>query len=242
VSRIRDFSKKAPVRRQSLEVNEAILEIMRLTRSAMSDNGVLVKKQLSESLPRILGDKVQLQQVILNLIMNAIEAMGEVSEGPRELLISTSNAESGSVLVAVGDSGPGLPGASPERLFDAFYTTKASGLGIGLSICRSIVEAHGGRLWATPNEPRGAVFYMMLPIEEKSLEELDSSAAKSCWKANGTGCSPHRFIRRMIVFSNPRWLKQILTSPLAWTSIITLRSGAFERFRLAPPDRSVSSA
>jgi PAS domain S-box-containing protein len=180
VSRIRDFSKKAPVRKESLEVNEAILEIMRLTRSAMSDNGVLVKKQLSESLPRILGDKVQLQQVILNLIMNAIEAMGEVREGPRELQISTSEAESGSVLVAVGDSGPGLPGASPERLFDAFYTTKASGLGIGLSICRSIVEAHGGRLWATPNEPRGAIFCMMLPIAQKSLEELDSSGARSC--------------------------------------------------------------
>jgi signal transduction histidine kinase len=168
------------VRKEAFEVNEAILEIVRLTRSAMSDNGILVKMQLSEGLRPILGDRVQLQQVILNLIMNAIEAMGEASQGSRELLISSSVAESGSVLVAVSDSGPGLPGASPERIFDAFYTTKASGLGIGLSICRSIVEAHGGRLWATPNEPQGAIFRMMLPIEERSLEKLETSGVKSC--------------------------------------------------------------
>jgi PAS domain S-box-containing protein len=169
VGRIRDFSKKAPVRKESLQVNEAILEIIALTRTAMSDHGVLAKLQLSEGLPRILGDRVQLQQVILNLIMNAIEAMSEVSEGSRELRISASEAETDSVLVAVSDSGPGLSAASVPRIFEAFYTTKASGMGIGLSICRSIVEAHGGRLWATPNQPQGAVFSMMLPTEEKSL-------------------------------------------------------------------------
>ena len=177
VSRIRDFSRKAPVRKESLEVNEAILEIIGLTRGAISEHGVLAKMQLSEGLPHVLGDRVQLQQVILNLIMNAIEAMSEVSDGSRELQISTSEAESGSVLVAVSDSGPGLSPASLARIFEAFYTTKASGLGIGLSICRSIVEAHGGRLWATPNEPQGAVFCMMLPIEEKSLEKRGSSGA-----------------------------------------------------------------
>lgn len=150
---------------------------MRLTRAAMSERSVLVKMQLPEGLPRILGDRVQLQQVILNLIMNAIEAMSEVGEGSRELLISTSKADSDGVLVTVGDSGSGLPHANPERIFDAFYTTKASGLGMGLSICRSIVEAHGGRLWASPNEPRGAVFCMILPIGEKSLENLESSEA-----------------------------------------------------------------
>jgi PAS domain S-box-containing protein len=177
VSRIRDFSKKAPPRKEDLEINEAILEITRLTRAAMSEHGVLVKMKLSEGLPRILGDRVQLQQVILNLIMNAIEAVSEVRQGSRELLISTSRAESDGVLVAVSDSGPGLPQANPERVFEAFYTTKASGLGMGLSICRSIAEAHGGRLWATPNQPHGAVFCMMLPIGEKSLEKLEPSEA-----------------------------------------------------------------
>jgi PAS domain S-box-containing protein len=177
VSRIRDFSKKAPARRGDLDINETILDIMRLSRAAMSEHGVLVKMQMSEGLPHILGDRVQLQQVILNLIMNAIEAMSEVTEGPRELLISTGEAESGGVLVAVSDSGPGLPPASLERIFEAFYTTKSSGLGMGLSICRSIVQAHGGRLWATPSEPHGAVFCMVLPIGEKPLENLESSEA-----------------------------------------------------------------
>jgi PAS domain S-box-containing protein len=166
VSRIRDFSKKAPARKEDLEVNEAILEIVGLARVAMSEHSVLLTMQLSAGLPNILGDRVQLQQVILNLIMNAIEAMSEVGEESRELLISTSKADSGGVLVAVSDSGPGLPPASLARIFEAFYTTKASGLGMGLSICRSIVEAHRGRLWATPNEPQGAVFCMMLPIGE----------------------------------------------------------------------------
>jgi C4-dicarboxylate-specific signal transduction histidine kinase len=171
VSRIRDFSKKAPALKEDLEINEAILEITRLTRAAMSEHGISVTMQLSEGLPPILGDRVQLQQVILNLIMNAIEAMSGVTEGSRELLISTGEAESDSVLVTVSDSGPGLPQANLERIFEAFYTTKSSGLGMGLSICRSIVEAHGGQLWATPNEPRGAVFCMMLPIEEKIAGE-----------------------------------------------------------------------
>jgi PAS domain S-box-containing protein len=156
VSRIRNFSKNAPAQNTELEINEAILEIMTLARAAVSDHGVLVKMQLSDGLPHIPGDRIQLQQVILNLVMNAVEAISEVTEGSRELLISTSEAESGSVLVAVSDSGPGLPQANLDRLFEAFYTTKASGLGMGLSICRSIVEAHGGRLWATPNEPHGA--------------------------------------------------------------------------------------
>ena len=177
VSRIRDFSKNAPARKEDLEINETILEIMVLTRAAMSEHRVLVKTELSEGLPHILGDRVQLQQVILNLIMNAIEAMSEVGEGSRELVISTSEAEPGGVLVAVSDSGPGLPPASLARIFEPFYTTKASGLGMGLSICRSIVEAHGGRLWATANVPRGAVFCMMLPIRQKSLGNPGSSEA-----------------------------------------------------------------
>ncbi|MDB5500768.1 MAG: sensor signal transduction histidine kinase [Tardiphaga sp.] len=174
VSRIRDFSRKAPVRKESLEVNKAILEIIGLTRGAMSDNGIFAKMQLAEGLPHVSGDRVHLQQVILNLIMNAIEAMSEVGDGSRELQISTSAAEAGSVLVAVSDSGPRLSPASITRMFEAFYTTKTSGLGIGLSICRSIVDAHGGRLWVKPNEPRGAVFCMMLPIGEANLEPSEA--------------------------------------------------------------------
>jgi PAS domain S-box-containing protein len=164
VSRIRDFSKKAPVRQESLEVNEAILEVIGLTRAAMSDDKVSAKMQLAAGLPRVLGDRVQFQQVMLNLIMNAIEALGEVNKGSRELSITTSEDELGGVLVAVSDSGLGLPQSNPEQIFDAFYTTKPSGLGLGLSICRSIVEAHGGRLWAGLNEPRGATFCVKLPI------------------------------------------------------------------------------
>jgi C4-dicarboxylate-specific signal transduction histidine kinase len=172
VNRIRNFSKKAPEQNAELEINEVVLEIMGLTRVATVEHDVSVKLQLSEELPRILGDRVQLQQVILNLIMNAIEAMSEVKDGSRDLLISTSKAEADDVLVTVSDTGPGLPHANEERLFEAFYTTKASGLGMGLSICRSIVQNHGGRLWAAPNHPRGAVFCMLLPIWHRSEGQL----------------------------------------------------------------------
>jgi len=175
VGRIRDFSKKASTENGELKINEAILDITTLTRAAMSEHSVVVTMQLSEGLPPISGDRVQLQQVILNLIMNAIEAMSEVKERARELFISTGEAQSGGVLVTVSDSGPGLPQADPERIFEAFYTTKASGMGMGLAICRSIIQNHGGRLWATPNEPHGAAFCMMLPIGEKSRENLESS-------------------------------------------------------------------
>ena len=173
VSRIRSFSQKPPAQNGFVEINEAILEIVTLARAAMSEHRISVKMQLSDGLPHILGDRVQLQHVILNLIMNAIEAMSEVTEVSHELLISTSEAEPGSVLVAVSDSGPGLP-VNPEHLFEAFYTTKASGLGMGLSICRSITQNHGGRLWATPNEPHGAVFCMLLPVGEKASESLEA--------------------------------------------------------------------
>ncbi|WFU73425.1 trifunctional serine/threonine-protein kinase/ATP-binding protein/sensor histidine kinase [Bradyrhizobium sp. CB2312] len=169
VNRIHDFSRKSPARMEDLEINEVILEITTLAGAAMSEHGVLAKMRLSEGLPRVVGDRVQLQQVVLNLIMNAVEAVSEVEDRPRELLISTDEEGSGGVLLKISDSGPGLPQADPERVFEAFYTTKASGLGMGLPICRSIVEAHGGRLWAIPNEPCGAVFQIALPIGGKSL-------------------------------------------------------------------------
>jgi signal transduction histidine kinase len=141
--------------------------VIELTRSEAVKTGVSMQTDLAEGLPLIHGDRVELQQVILNLIINATEAMSDVSEGPHDLLVSTREAGSGDVLVAVGDSGPGLAPAALDRLFEAFYTTKLGGLGIGLSICRSIIQAHGGRLWASPNKPRGAVFQFTLPAEQE---------------------------------------------------------------------------
>jgi signal transduction histidine kinase len=125
--------------------------------------------------PLIQGDRVQVQQVIMNLIINAIEAMSEVMDRPRELFVSAKEGDSDHILVEVCDSGPGLPPAALAYIFEPFFTTKSSGLGMGLSICRSIVEAHGGRLWARENEPRGAVLCMTLPIERGSLRNLSSS-------------------------------------------------------------------
>jgi PAS domain S-box-containing protein len=162
MDRIRVLAKKAPPRKDSLEINEVILDVIALTSREMEKNGISAHTQLAESLPAIQGDRVQLQQVIVNLLMNAIEAMSGMSDGPRELLISTANSDPG-VLVSVRDSGPGLTPESVERLFESFYTTKPGGLGMGLSICRSIVEAHDGRLWAGANLPRGASFQFALP-------------------------------------------------------------------------------
>jgi PAS domain S-box-containing protein len=168
LGRIRDLIKKAPPQRDGLEINEAIIEVVALTRGEVVKNGVSLQTQLADGLPLIQGDRVQLQQVILNLIINAVEAISGTTEGSRELLISTGKAESDGVLVAVWDSGPGLAPASFERLFEAFYTTKPGGLGMGLSICRSIIEAHRGRLWATANVPQGAVFQFTVPAHPYS--------------------------------------------------------------------------
>jgi signal transduction histidine kinase len=131
-------------------------------------NNVSVQTQLAEGLPLIQGDRVQLQQVILNLIINAVEAMNGVSEKSHELLIGTGKDASGGVLVTVQDSGPGLNPESFEHLFDSFYTTKPGGMGMGLSICRSIVEAHGGRIWATPNAGPGITVQFTLPINDQA--------------------------------------------------------------------------
>jgi C4-dicarboxylate-specific signal transduction histidine kinase len=162
IDRIRDHMKKAPPRKGHFDLNGAINEVIGLTRSAITRNGVSLETRLADGLSRVHGDRVQLQQVILNLILNAIEAMGSVRTGPRELLISTEQDHK-SVRVSVRDSGVGIDPAHLEQVFNAFYTTKASGVGMGLSICRSIINAHGGRLWAAANEPRGAAFQFTLP-------------------------------------------------------------------------------
>ena len=162
IDRIRALIKKAPPRKEDLEINEAVLEVIALTRAEVLKNGVSVRTQLAEDLPHVHGDRVQLQQVLLNLIINAIEAMRDGGEEDRELLISTRNEPDG-VCVEVRDSGPGFAPASLERVFEAFYSTKSGGLGLGLSVCRSIIEAHNGRLWASPNLPRGAIFRFIAP-------------------------------------------------------------------------------
>jgi C4-dicarboxylate-specific signal transduction histidine kinase len=167
IERIRDHIRKAPPQKTNFDLNRAIDEVILLGRSAITKKEVLVRTRLTEGLFPVQGDRVQLQQVILNLVLNAVEAMGAVETGPREVLISTEPGETNGILVAVRDSGPGIDPADFERVFEAFYTTKSRGVGMGLSICRSIIDAHGGRLWAKANEPRGAVFQFTLPGVEK---------------------------------------------------------------------------
>jgi PAS domain S-box-containing protein len=145
------------------DFNDAIREMIVLTRGEALKNGVSVQTHL-EGLPLVQGDRVQLQQVVLNLILNAVEAMSLVDGARRELSISTERRGTGEVLVAVRDSGPGIDPEHLERVFESFFTTKSSGIGLGLSICRSIIDAHGGRLWAAANEPRGAAFQFTLPV------------------------------------------------------------------------------
>jgi PAS domain S-box-containing protein len=163
VKRIRALTKKAPPRKDRLEVNGLILEIIELTRGEAAKHGVSILTELADLLPVVEADRVQLQQVLLNLIVNALEAMDADDEGPKELLISTGKVEPSGARVAVQDSGPGLEALMLERVFESFYTTKPTGFGLGLSICRSIIEAHGGRLWASKNQRRGATFQFTLP-------------------------------------------------------------------------------
>ena len=184
VSRMRALFKKAPPVQEPLEINEVIREVLTLTQNELQRNVVLLRTQLASDLPPVIGDRIQLQQVILNLILNAIQAIGAVTDGPRELELISEKAclsERGSktennrgndlarakcaeVLITVRDSGLGFDPRNIDRLFNAFYTTKPQGLGMGLSISRSIIEAHAGRLWANVNAPRGAVFQFALPV------------------------------------------------------------------------------
>jgi C4-dicarboxylate-specific signal transduction histidine kinase len=165
IDRIHDHIKKAPPRKHRFDLIEAINEVIVLARSAITENGVSVQTRLTEGVVSVEGDRVQLQQVVMNLVLNAVEAMGSVEAGPRELLISTEQTQTYAILVSVRDSGPGIDPEHLERVFEAFYTTKFNGVGMGLAICRSIIDAHGGRLWAAANEPRGAVFQFTLPPE-----------------------------------------------------------------------------
>jgi C4-dicarboxylate-specific signal transduction histidine kinase len=163
IGRIRALIKKVPPQKDRLDINETILEVIALTRGELLRSGVSLETQFSNDLPFIQGDRIQLQQVMLNLIINAVQAMSGADKASRRLWISTETDASDNALVVVRDSGPGLSPESLERLFDAFYTTKPGGMGMGLSICRSIIEAHGGRIWATAGVAPGALFQFTLP-------------------------------------------------------------------------------
>ena len=158
IGRIRDQIKKAPPRIESIDLNKAVEEVLAVVRGELSKNGVSVHVRTGKGLSPVKGDRVQLQQVMLNLILNSIEAMTSADVSERKLEITTKSRHTDGLLVAVANSGPGVAANDLERIFESFYTTKTGGVGIGLSICRSIIDAHGGRLWAEPHQPRGAVF------------------------------------------------------------------------------------
>jgi PAS domain S-box-containing protein len=168
ISRIRALVKKEMPEKTKLDINDVVQEVLPLTSGELAKHRVSVQTELFPSLPQVLGDRVQLQQVILNLMMNAIEAMTSIMDRPRVLLLRTQVQESDRLSVAVQDSGAGLEPGNTARIFDTFFTTKSNGMGMGLSISRSIIETHGGRLWAEPNDGPGATFQFILPAYPRS--------------------------------------------------------------------------
>ena len=169
VGRIRNQIKRAPPRKMRFGLHEALNEVIVMVQSAVAKNGISFSTRLMDGLVPVQGDRVQLQQVLVNLILNAVEAMSSIEDGTRELSIRTEQSQTGGILVAVHDTGPGVDPVNLERVFEPFYTTKTSGIGMGLSICQTIINGHGGRLWMSANEPRGAVFQFTLPaVQENS--------------------------------------------------------------------------
>jgi C4-dicarboxylate-specific signal transduction histidine kinase len=164
IRRVRALANKTSLEKVPLDVNDVVRETIPLVQSELISHQVLLRMELAPALPMILADRVQLQQVIINLVMNGIEAMQSVTDRPRELVVRSGQDEPHRVLVSVTDSGVGICAKDVDRLFNAFFTTKSGGMGMGLSICRSIMEAHGGRLWATANLPHGATFQFTLPV------------------------------------------------------------------------------
>ncbi len=167
IRRVRALANKTDIERVALDVNDVVKESIALVQREFISHRVSLRMELASTLPTILGDRVQLQQVIINLVMNGIEAMQSITDRPRELVIRSRQDETHRVLVTVTDSGVGISAENTDRLFNAFFTTKSSGMGMGLSICRSIVEAHGGRLSASSNEGPGAAFQFVLPLHQE---------------------------------------------------------------------------
>jgi len=166
VGRVRNLAKRTSPQKDWVNVNETILEVIALTRGEIEQNHISVETVFSDDVPRVWADRIQLQQVLLNLIINAIEAISVCYEGPRDLLLSSTKDKSGGVLLTVRDSGRGLQAENLEHIFDPFHTTKPDGMGMGLAISRSIIEGHGGRIWATSNISRGAVIRFTLPADQ----------------------------------------------------------------------------
>jgi signal transduction histidine kinase len=172
IRRVRALANKTETKKLPLDVNDVVREVISLVQRELVSNQVSLRIELAPALPTILGDRVQLQQVIINLVMNGIEAMQSITNRPRELLIRSRQDERQSVLASVTDCGVGISAENADKLFDTFFSTKPSGMGMGLSICRSIMEAHGGRLWATANIPHGATFQLTLPVYADTAREL----------------------------------------------------------------------
>jgi signal transduction histidine kinase len=151
----------------ALDLGDLVREILAIVRGELDDHGVVVAQHLAEPLPPIVGERTQLQQVVLNLVMNAVEAMKEVSDRRRAIDVTTRVIDGGDVLLTVADTGHGIKPDDTGRIFEPFFTTKPQGMGMGLSISRSIVEAHGGRLWASAGNPHGTIFHVRLPVAAK---------------------------------------------------------------------------
>ncbi len=163
IQRIRQLATKTPPRKDRLDVNDVVRDIVSLVRAELLRHDVLLTEELSSPLPSVLGDRIQLQQVMLNLVMNAIDAMASVADRRRNLVMRSGQPDRDHVTIAVLDTGVGIAANHLDHVFDAFFTTKPGGMGMGLSISRSIIEGHGGRLWATPNPMHGTTFHFTLP-------------------------------------------------------------------------------
>jgi len=170
IASIRALARKAPLSMEAVDINGMIDGVIVLTRGELQRHGISLATDLDPSVGSVVGDRIQLQQVVLNLILNAAEAMGSATDAPRSLHLRSERLEDGKTMVSVTDSGPGVDPLRRDQIFDAFFTTKTAGLGMGLSICRSIVEAHGGRIWAESPPERGATLRVELPLHEEVLQ------------------------------------------------------------------------
>jgi C4-dicarboxylate-specific signal transduction histidine kinase len=179
IQRVRQLAKKSAPRKDAVDLSDVVRDVVPLVRAELRQQEISLVLDLAPKLPLVLGDRIQLQQVLLNLVMNAVEAMAPVTGRPRRLVIRSESHDGDNVGVTVQDTGSGIAANHLDHLFSAFFTTKPSGMGMGLSISRSIVEAHGGRLWATPNEPHGAIFCFSLPMEPSLDTARDGAAPRA---------------------------------------------------------------